>query len=342
MAQKYEIIYQWGDKLFQVKKSAAGKIKYLILGMPLLQKSFIGVDYMWTFLGIQLFGYRRFWDCEEYRVLGVKKVRLLNYVALEDVDLRHKPVEPWAFIRVKDEMKTIAACLNSITPVIKKGVIGFNDCSDGSKEFILDFCKKNPGFIAFEYPYSVLPGNTEGAEHFPSEQRLDGYYNAVLAKIPQNEWIIKIDCDHVYDTEKLRQMFYLPKSTNDCVVLSRLNLHYYDGELYMPKERAFCNSGDHWIVFNKNLKYRFKKVDDDPYYKYYEVLDLEGHNFIFTDCTNWHFPFLKAYRQGDADKFDVFKNYRNYLTPHTLQKIPADMLDENRIKKICMSFCDNR
>lgn len=337
MAQKYEIIYQWGGKLFQVKKSAAGKVKYLVLGMPLLQKSFAGEDFSWTVLGIPVFCYRRFWDYEEYRVLGLKKLKLLNYVALKDVDLNHKPVEPWAFIRVKDEIKTIEACLNSILPVIKKGVIGFNDCTDGSKEYILDFCKRNPGFIAFEYPYSVVPGSTENAEQLPPEQRLDGYYNAVLAKIPQNEWIIKIDCDHVFDTEKLRRMCYLPQNTNDCVVLSRLNLHC-DGELYIPKERAFCNAGDSWIVFNNHLKYRFKKVDDDPYYKYYETLDLEGHNFIFTDCTNWHFPFLKAYRQGETDKFDVFKNYRNYLDRYALQKIPADMLDEDRIKNICMSF----
>ena len=45
-------------------------------------------------------------------------------------------VEPWAFIRVKNEIKTIEASLNSILPVIKKGVIGYNECTDGTEELL--------------------------------------------------------------------------------------------------------------------------------------------------------------------------------------------------------------
>ena len=74
--------------------------------------------------------------------------------------LKSEPVvDPYAFIRVKNESITIKASLNSILPVIKKGVIAYNDCTDGSDLVILDFCKQNPGFIPFHYPYHVVEPN---------------------------------------------------------------------------------------------------------------------------------------------------------------------------------------
>ncbi|MEH1738767.1 hypothetical protein V6948_01065 [Fusobacterium varium] len=52
-----------------------------------------------------------------------------------------EPVESWAFIKVRNEIGTIDSCLKSILPVIKKGVIGYKDCDDGTEEYILEFCK---------------------------------------------------------------------------------------------------------------------------------------------------------------------------------------------------------
>ncbi|NME35784.1 hypothetical protein HF862_04250 [Fusobacterium sp. FSA-380-WT-3A] len=46
----------------------------------------------------------------------------------------NKSVEPWAYIRVRNEASTLKECLNSIIPVIKKGIVGYNDCTDGSEE----------------------------------------------------------------------------------------------------------------------------------------------------------------------------------------------------------------
>lgn len=68
-------------------------------------------------------------------------------IRLKDIKENKNKVEPWAFVRVKNEIKTIDACLKSILPAIKKGVIGYNDCDDGTEEYILEFCKQNPGFI---------------------------------------------------------------------------------------------------------------------------------------------------------------------------------------------------
>lgn len=78
-------------------------------------------------------------------------------IRLDEIKEAENSIEPWAFIRVKDEIRTIEASLNSILPAIKKGIIGYNDCSDGSEEFILEFCKKNKGFIPCKYPYTIYP-----------------------------------------------------------------------------------------------------------------------------------------------------------------------------------------
>nr|WP_276309253.1 hypothetical protein [Campylobacter hepaticus] len=65
------------------------------------------------------------------------------------------PLNPWAFIRVKNEAITLRASLESILPAIQRGVIGYNDCDDGSEEIILEFCKQYPSFIPIKYPYEI-------------------------------------------------------------------------------------------------------------------------------------------------------------------------------------------
>lgn len=51
------------------------------------------------------------------------------------------PLNHWAYVRVKNEARTLRASLDSILPAIQRGVIGYNDCDDGSEEIILEFCK---------------------------------------------------------------------------------------------------------------------------------------------------------------------------------------------------------
>ncbi|MGN1209712.1 MAG: hypothetical protein ACI4SV_05375, partial [Duodenibacillus sp.] len=100
-------------------------------------------------------------------------------------------VDPWAFIRVKDERLTLQASLNSILPVIKKGVIAYNDCTDGSDEIILRFCRENPGFVPLHYEKDIIADITQITDpaSIPFENTLGGYYQAALDVIPKGEWI---------------------------------------------------------------------------------------------------------------------------------------------------------
>ena len=195
----------------------------------------------------------------------IKKLRRLKkrYKTYRKLGIKYRknPIEPWAFIRVKNEIKTVQSCLESIVPVIKKGVIGYhklleNEIDDGTEEYIIEFCKKNPNFILFKYDFTVIPANDiryRELENIPLENRLDSYYNAVLSKIPRNEWFIKIDCDHVYDTEKLKKLMYLPKKDTDIISYSRLNLHYENEKLYVIKNPTLFDVGDSWLLKNEDI-----------------------------------------------------------------------------------------
>ena len=258
------------------------------------------------------------------------------------------PIEPWAFIRVKNEIITIDSCLKSILPAIKKGVIGYNDCDDGTEEYILEFCKQNPGFIPVKYPYSVYPPSHEIYKtEEEEEKKLHSYYNYVLSYIPENEWLIKIDCDHVYDAEKLKKIFYIPKNDKDCIIISRLDLHFQNEKLYTISKNPLVESKDHFLLKNKNLK--FKKVlmnieiEGENYFTACEGLvkeeiDLNSRkienklNFIYVELVNYHFPLVKKWRQSGFEGREYLTDFNEYKKMAPIgTKIDEKMLDEKKI-----------
>ena len=266
------------------------------------------------------------------------------------------PIEPWAFIRVRNEIATIDSCLKSILPAIEKGVIGYNDCDDGTEEYIIEFCKQNPGFIPAKYPYSV-DARYESRKNLKSEKKdLAEYYNYVLSFIPENEWIIKIDCDHVYDAEKLKKIFYLPKKENDIVVLSRLDLHYCNENIYTITRNPLIELKDNFFLKKKNLKFKMVSWEfernNKKYFANVEALYRNGQNltsseieknvnFIYSELTNWHFPLIKNWRNGIKDiledkEFILLSEYKKLAPIKT--RVDIKMLDENKIKKICENF----
>lgn len=263
------------------------------------------------------------------------------------------PIEPWAFIRVKNEITTIDSSLKSILPIIKKGVIGYNDCTDGSEEYILQFCKENPGFIPVKYPYSIYPPHHEVYKSDGEEEKkLAGYYNYVLSFIPKNEWIIKIDCDHVYDTAKLKKLFYLPKKDNDYIVLSRLNVHVINDEVYFIGKNPLVENKDFFLLKNKNLNFRNRKWYDKGKFLACECLYInniasnsseleEKYNFIYGEVTNYHFPIVKNWRtanemESTLNNLYVFDKYNIKLFDNEM--IDKKMLNKEKILEIYNKF----
>ncbi|EAL6767570.1 beta-1,4-N-acetylgalactosaminyltransferase, partial [Campylobacter jejuni] len=238
------------------------------------------------------------------------------------------PLNPWAFIRVKNEAITLKASLESILPAIQRGVIGYNDCTDGSEEIILEFCKQYPSFIPIKYPYEIQIQNPKSEEN-----KLYSYYNYVASFIPKDEWLIKIDVDHYYDAKKLYKSFYIPRKNYHVISYSRIDFIFNEEKFYVyqNKEGEILKApGDCLAIQNTNLFWKEILIEDDTFKwntaknnienaKSYEILKVRNRIYFTTELNNYHFPFIKNYRKNDYKQLnwvsldDFIKNYKEKL-----------------------------
>lgn len=248
-----------------------------------------------------------------------------------------KPIKPYAFIRVCNEIKTIDACLQSILPCVKGGIIGFNSCTDGSKEYILDFCRKHPQFTPVEYPYDVIPAcDARYKENIiPSENRLDSYYNWVWEKLPKDEWIIKVDADHIWLPQYLEMLLKLPIRKKDFIILNRINLHCDNNTCYINKKNPMTEVGDSWILYNKNIKFLFTRGWEDNHFFAWEYLPKPSRNRIYGVLTNYHFPIVKSQRDNfDKEQWIPLRefNFDQFIKDNKMQdRIPNEFINEQTI-----------
>lgn len=257
------------------------------------------------------------------------------------------PIRPYAFIRVHNEIKTIDSCFKSILPVVKGGVIGFNSCTDGTKEYILAFCEKHPQFIPVEYPYDIIPACDFQYKNEELDYNicLDTYYNFVWDKLPKNEWVVKIDADHVFIPEYFSNLCRLPLRKEDCVILNRMNLHCHEGVCYLDASNPFCEIGDSWIIFNDHHvpKFSLDRGWENGAFYAWEMLSLPRRSrFIYGVLSNWHFPRVKNHRNTFNPeqwiKMQDF-NFQDYFIKMDMQgRIPTEMLDEEKILSAFNTF----
>ncbi|MDP9501078.1 hypothetical protein ACNGTO_04395 [Bisgaard Taxon 45] len=251
-----------------------------------------------------------------------------------------KPVKPYAFIRLHNEIKTVDACLHSILPILKGGVIGFNSCTDGTKEYILEFCKKYPQFIPAEYPHYLIPANDKKykEDNIDINSRLDTYYNFVWSKLPQNEWIIKIDGDHIWDLENTIKLCKLVIRKKDCVILNRINLHCVNEQVYIHKKVPLFEPGDSWLLYNNGkINFTFRRGWNDNEFFAWECLELprKERRKIYGVLSNYHFPLVKSHRSNfNTEEWVLLQDYdlQKYIIENNMQgRVPDDMISTERI-----------
>lgn len=261
-----------------------------------------------------------------------------------------KPIKPYAFIRVHNEIKTIDVFLKSILPVVKGGVIGFHDSDepdDETRDYVLAFCEKYPQFTPVHYPHKLSKGRRkdDGNQRVISHKRLDDYYNFVWNQLPKHEWIMKVDCDHVYHPDYVEDLCRLLLRKNDCIMLSRLNIHHCkDDQVYscqMPKYDILDlqEPGDHWILYNGDAipKSPFTMYVNDQNVPVHEHLEfVREKNRIYSILSNWHFPYLKSRRWEWAEEDEYYKPYRTsdlyaFRQGQYRDRLPKEMIDEKRI-----------
>lgn len=250
------------------------------------------------------------------------------------------PQNPWAFIRTCNEIKTIKQSLQSIVGAIHRGIIVYHECTDGSDEIIKEFCSEHKGFICAEYPHEVKKCHYKKSVD-GHKKTLAEYYNFALSFIPQGEWLVKIDLDHIYDTQRLKNSFKHAYTVNDIICFPRINLHYSDGKIFINKNEPAVLPYDHWLVYNDNLSFINKIQSDDGenvrYWEYLEIPNRKVKRFKGCRLNNWHFPLMKDRRIHwfNDDNHILLSEFKKTMDPSFKRKygISDDMLDEDRIIK---------
>ncbi|MDA3968017.1 beta-1,4-N-acetylgalactosaminyltransferase [Helicobacter sp. WB40] len=272
-----------------------------------------------------------------------------------DIDSKnaYSPLNPWAFIRVKNERVMLESSLKSILPAIQRGVIGYNDCNDGSEEIIIKFCKQYPSFIPIKYPHTIDIKNPK-----TNLNKLYNYYNYVFSYIPENEWFIKIDMDHIYDAKKLYKSFYLIKDDNEILSISRMDFIVIDDNIYVAQQNNglfLKDDVDHWLIkktsdihFREALvlgdSFNWNEIPQEQAYKYdnlasYEAIVIKKKIVKITELTNYHFPYMKQYRKF-INNINVVKleDILHALTDQEKFRIDEKLLDKDRILNIFKHF----
>ena len=214
------------------------------------------------------------------------------------------PLNPWAFIRVKNEALTLPLALESMLPALQRGIIAYNDCDDGSEEIILEFCARYPSFIALKYPHTIELESPKSEEN-----KLHHYYNWALSFIPKGEWFIKIDADHVYDAKKLFESFYTIGGDNEAIAYPRINFLFIDNQIHIQKleNYGYIRGGDQLLIKNSGVHFLPRMTS-----KYSQWIDSNGNNekILYSEVQaipkgvyihsarlmQWHFPALKDRR----------------------------------------------
>lgn len=229
--------------------------------------------------------------------------------------------------------------MESILPAIQRGIIAYNDCTDGSEEIILDFCAKYPTFIPAKYPHHIEIHNPQSEEN-----KLHNYYNFALSHIPKKQWLIKIDCDHIYDAKKLYKAFYLPKKHYEKLVQSRIDIFIKNNQVFVSKAKGdgnfICDGKDYFMLYNKGLRFNVWFPDKEKQ-SFYEVLYYKTARLSYiSEPTNYHFPLIKNSRAGGNDSAikNAFSLDEIRQSPLVGTRIDPALLDKDKILAIYDSF----
>ena len=218
-----------------------------------------------------------------------------------------------AYLRVKDEIKTIEATLNSIDGVFDKVVIiHSNEKDDGSIAFMNAWCEKRDDCEIHEYPHPVIPSHQYKGK-VPFENQLASYNNFGLQFFEPEEWVVKIDADQVYLREPLKKFISLLKQKeNDNKQFGLVGYNTFSWNNHLVKWRAVPINGclgDSYAVQRKNID-QFVSLGQ------FEDAQFQG----ITETRVWDEPvwfhFMKSIKSGGIvrDKDKISENEVSFLT----------------------------
>lgn len=153
-----------------------------------------------------------------------------------------------------------------------------------------------------------------------------------MDKIPNNEWFIKCDGDHLYNPKALLELIKQPKSFIDTIYLPLVNMHYDNGKLYVCKHNYYRDGNDNWLIYkDKHTKWFMEKSGCEQIYSLKKWKKAEN-------IASLHFPFMKKRRKHLATKENLIP-YDDF----DFSQIPMSDIDKEFIlnkNKILSYFVD--
>ena len=204
-------------------------------------------------------------------------------------------------MRVMNDAQTLASSIDSCVEALDELIITYNDCTDESPQIIEQKRQQYPDkIIVLPYPYHVLGINLSDEEYefakaLPedSPHLLASYYNNALKHV-NYKYVVKIDADQIYFTDKLRIL------RDDLV--KGVKLSFTDKIFGKFTYSVFCTKRGNWRIWSKyhpihHLQYVFVPMFKKQYYKFAvnELLQGKAHlSFsginIFLYDNIWHSP----------------------------------------------------
>lgn len=189
-----------------------------------------------------------------------------------------------AFVRVKDEIKTVIPCLDSIDGVFDKIVIiHSNEPDDGSVKAMKKWCKGRLNCHIYEYSHAVIPSHQGNQKKIQYENSLAAYNNFGLEKFEPEEYVVKIDADQIYIRPQLKETLNIIRQKdkeNDAFWygIRGYNTYPYQGKLVAYKPTSMNGGKDSFIVkrkyiekFHNNIHYEtIKNIYNLPAYIFKE------------------------------------------------------------------------
>lgn len=170
-------------------------------------------------------------------------------------------VEVSAFIRFKNEMKTLPAMLKSIDGVFDRIVMIYsNEPDDGSIAYARRWCQKRTDCEIYLYPHAVIPSHDArySTEQVPPQNTLAAYYNFGLSFFKPEEYVVKIDADQVYLTKKLQETIHFVRKNekiqpNIIYGIQGYNTYVFHNQLVVYGLWTINGGMDHFVTKRKYI-----------------------------------------------------------------------------------------
>lgn len=241
-------------------------------------------------------------------------------------------------MRVMNDAQTLAASIDSCVEALDELIITYNDCTDDSPQIIEQKRQQHPDKITvIPYPYHVMGIHLSEEEYnyvkaLPedSPHLLSSYYNNALKHV-NYKYVVKIDADQIYFTEKLSKL------RDDLVKGVRMShIDKRVGELIYS---IFCARMRNWRIWSKfhplhYLQYILVPMFKKQYYKYavneflhgQAHLSLSGINiFLFNDV--WYSPLGVETTGGKWWPYNGVGDHLVFEASEDTYYVPWDMVD---------------